>query len=250
MLSKINNDNLDYFIKNNPEAEQAIENILNENKQTMSFFTHELRNPLSLIKGTLQYIETKHPEAKDYKYWDQIPDLINDMERMISDALAFNKLDTIIKKDTNIVHLITCISNGYTQLALSQGKQLGLTIEPECEDYLTSYLCDPLKLKQGICNLIQNAFEATVPGDYINIYLGMFHEDNISPRGFTIQISNNGLPIDDNEMQNIFTPFVTYKKGGTGIGLAVVKKIVKLHYGDITVGSNPKATTFSIILPL
>lgn len=249
MLSKVNNEKLGYYVKNNPEAELAIQNILNENKQCISVFTHELRNPLSLIKGTFQYIETKHPEAKSYKYWDQIPELINDMEHMISNALALNKLDTLDKSNINLVHMISGINNGYSQIALSQDKHLSLTIDPECEDQLSSYKCDPIKLKQAICNLVQNAFEATVPGDYIYINLDMVHSDNISPRRFTIKVSNNGLPIQDNELQNIFTPFVTYKKGGTGVGLAIVKKIVELHYGNITVTSTPSITTFSIVLP-
>ncbi|HHX12010.1 MAG TPA: HAMP domain-containing histidine kinase [Clostridiales bacterium] len=250
MLLKTDNDNIGYFTKNNPEAELAIQNILNENKQNMSIFAHELRNPLSLIKGTLQYIETKHTEVKDYKYWDQIPELIKDMERMISDALALNKLNTLDKTNTNFVNLINSIYNGYAQLALSHGKDLKLTIEPECETYLSSYQCDPARLKQAICNLIQNAFEATVSGDYIHIHLAIVPEEGLSPRNFAMMISNNGLPIHDSELQNIFTPFVTYKKGGTGVGLAVTKKIVELHYGTITVSSNPSATTFTIVLPL
>lgn len=250
MLLKTNNENLDYYTKYNPEAELAIQNILNENKQTMSIFAHELRNPLSLIKGTLQYIETKHSEVKDYKYWDQLPELIKDMERMISDALALNKLNTLEKTNTNFVNMITSIYNCYTQKARSQGKDLKLTIEPDCDSSLSSYICDSARLKQAICNLIQNAFEATVSGDYIDIHLTLVHEEDYSPRSFAMKISNNGLPILDDELQNIFAPFVTYKKTGTGIGLAVTKKIVELHYGTISVTSKPSATTFTIILPL
>lgn len=250
MLLMTDNENLGYDSNSNPEVELAIQSILNENRQTMSVFAHELRNPLSLIKGTLQYIETKHSEVKDYKYWDQIPELIKDMERMISDALALNKLNTLDKTNTNFVNFINCIYNSYTQIALSQGKDMRLTIEPECMAYLSTYLCDPARLKQAICNLIQNAFEATVSGDYIDIHLAIVHEKGFSPRKFAMQISNNGLPILDDELQNIFTPFVTYKKEGTGIGLAVTKKIIELHYGTIAVTSIPSATTFTIILPL
>ena len=65
----------------NPITEEAIQAIMEKHKRTISMFIHELRNPLSLIKGTLQYIEMKHPETKDYKYWNQIFELINDMEK-------------------------------------------------------------------------------------------------------------------------------------------------------------------------
>ena len=69
MLSEINNDTIAGMIKANPELEQLIGSITATQKQTASMFVHELRNPLALLKGTIQYIEMKHPEVSEFKYW-------------------------------------------------------------------------------------------------------------------------------------------------------------------------------------
>ncbi|HCR40932.1 MAG TPA: two-component sensor histidine kinase, partial [Lachnospiraceae bacterium] len=98
--------------------------------------------------------------------------------------------------------------------------------------------------------LIKNAFEAATPGNYIHINLSCLFGDDYTPSKLSIQVSNSGLPIPEDEIKTIFTPFVTYKKGGTGVGLAVVKKIIDLHYGSVTVASDEDATTFTILLPL
>jgi signal transduction histidine kinase len=127
---------------------------------------------------------------------------------------------------------------------------LSFTVDPGSEAFFTSYSCDGVKLKQGLINLVKNAFEATVPGNFIHIALKYLPEENGSPSKLSIEISNNGQPIPEDVLENIFVPFVTYKKGGTGVGLALVKKAVDMHYGRISVESTAALTTFSIQLPL
>ncbi len=55
-------------------------------------------NPLSLLKGTIQYIESKHPETKEFKYWNQLQDLVNDMEHMMVDASLLNTVNILSKE--------------------------------------------------------------------------------------------------------------------------------------------------------
>lgn len=250
MLSEENKDTLACLIKNNPEVDTIIQNLTAENKRITSIFVHELRNPLSLLKGTIQYIETKHPETKEYKYWNQLQDLVNDMEHMMADASLLNTAIILSKERTNLISLIKGIHCGSISQAVTQQIDLVLSIEPGCESYFISYLCDPRKIKQAISNLVKNAFEATTPGNYIHINLSCLPGDDNTPNKLSLQVSNNGLPIPEDEIETIFTPFVTYKKGGTGVGLSVVKKIVDVHYGSISVTSNEDATIFTILLPL
>lgn len=250
MLADINNDTIANIVKNNPEVDTIIQNLTEENKRLTSILVHELRNPLSLLKGTIQYIESKHPETKEFKYWNQLQDLVNDMEHMLVDASLLNTVNIISKEKTDLLSLIQGLHCGYITQATEQRIDLLLTVDPGCENYFTSYNCDPVKIKQALSNLIKNAFEATKPGNYIHIHLSCLYEDNASPNKLSLQVSNNGLPIPEDEIETIFTPFVTYKKGGTGVGLAIVKKIVDLHYGTVTVTSDENATTFTILLPL
>lgn len=250
MFSEVNNDALAYLVKANPEFETIIQTIIEDNKKTTSMFVHELRNPLSLMKGTIQYIEAKHPEAKEFKYWDQLQELLGDMEQLMVDASVLNVCNHIHKDNTNLVVLINNIISSFMPQAYTKEIDLSVYIDPDSEAYFTSYSCDPIKMKQVFNNLIKNAFEATAPGDYIHISLNFLPGEAPLPSKLSIQISNNGQPIPEEVVENIFVPFVTYKKGGTGIGLALVKKIIDLHYGSIVVESNENQTSFTIQLPL
>jgi signal transduction histidine kinase len=250
MFSEFNNDSLANIIKSNPEFQTLLQTIIDDNKKTTSMFVHELRNPLSLLKGTIQYIEQKHPEAKDFKYWDQIQDLIDDMEHIMADASHLNTCNYIHKDNTNLIELISNITNSFMPQALTNRIDLSLSVAPDCEQYFTSYPCDTVKMKQVFQNLIKNAFEATKSGNFIHITLNYLPGENAASAKLFIKISDNGLPIPEDEIRNIFVPFVTYKKGGTGVGLALVKKVVDLHYGSISVHSDDDLTSFTVQLPL
>lgn len=250
MFSEINNDSLACIIKSNPEFETIIQTIIDDNKKTTSMFVHELRNPLSLLKGTIQYMEQKHPEAKEFKYWDQMQDLLDDMEHIMADASLLNICNYLHKDNTNLLTLINTITNSFMPQAITEQINLSLTVTPGCEEYFTSYPCDSIKIKQVFSNLIKNAFEATKSGDFIQINLNYLPGECPTPAKLSIEISNNGAPIPEDALRTIFIPFVTYKKGGTGVGLALVKKVVDLHYGSIFVDSNDDLTSFTILLPL
>lgn len=250
MLSETNNDSMAAAIKSNPEIEALLETIIENNKKTTSSFVHELRNPLCLLKGTLQYIEQKHPEVSDFKYWNQLPQLMDDMEHIMSDASLLNTCNSLHKENINLFELINNVVNSFMPQALTSQINLKLLIDKESEQYFHSYLCDPVKMKQVFGNLIKNALEATKPGNFVHISLKHLAPDTSSPARLLIKIFDNGQPIPSDLQKEIFMPFVTYKNGGTGVGLAVVKKVIDLHYGSICVKSDESLTSFTIELPL
>ncbi len=250
MLPEPNQDSLAYLVKENPALEAAIQSITDDYKQTTSMFIHELRNPLSLMKSTLQYIEAKHPEAKEFKYWEQLQYLVQDMEVMMADASQLNTGNSVNKANHNLLILLGNTVSNFMPQAAEQQIDLSLECEDHCEEYFYTYSCDAIKLKQVFSNLIKNAFEATAPGNFIRVTLKYLPGDEQSLPKLSIRISNNGIPIPEDEIDKIFVPFVTYKKGGTGVGLAVAKKIIELHYGSIGVSSNQELTSFTILLPL
>ena len=211
---------------------------------------HELRNPLSLLKGTVQYIEMKHPEAKEYKYWDQIQDLLHDMELIMADASLLNTYNYINKEETNLISLLENLINSFMPQAFSKGIDLSYTIDPRGTSAYISYPCDAVKMKQVLTNLIKNAFEASSSGNFVHIALEYLPAVGLSPAKLSLEISNNGQAIPADALESIFVSFVTYKKRGTGVGLALVKKVVDMHYGSINVESNDDKTTFTIQLPL
>lgn len=231
-----------------PQSYEIIRNLMDEHKQLSSMFIHELRNPLSLLKGTLQYIEMKYCEVKGYKYWYQLFDLIQDMEHMLSNASLLNSCTCLNIDDTDLLDLINNIVKTYMPEAEKQKKSLVFRHDEECEAVLRSYPCDAYKIKQTITNLVKNAFEATTEGNFIEIVAGIQATD--SGEALSIMINNNGAKIPEEEIDDIFQPFVTHKAGGTGIGLALAKRIVSAHLSSISVSSSDELTSFSILLPI
>lgn len=236
------------LLKSDSNEYELIQKYMEEHKQTLSMFIHELRNPLSLMKGTLQYIEMKHPETKDYKYWSQLLDLTQDMENMLSNVSLLNSCTTPIMSKTNLLTLIRDSVENYMPQANNQKKQLFIREDSNCESMLSSYCCDSAKIRQVMSNLLKNAFEATTPGDSIEVIISTYQTD-LRPM-ISIQVANNGQPIPEDDIDTIFNPFVTYKKEGTGIGLSFVKNVIRCHGGSIQVSSNEELTCFTILLPL
>ena len=228
--------------------DKAIQKIMDDNKRLTSMFIHELRNPLSLIKGTLQYIEIKHQEVKEYKYWNQLSELIHDMEHLMTDASLLNSINALIINNTDLLALIQLMVDSYSPQADNQQKLLTFKHTTECESLCSSYPCDSEKIKQVLSNLFRNALEATEPGNIIEVFLSTISTD--SGPMLSIQINNNGKPIPEDELDTVFLPFVTHKTGGTGIGLALTKQIIEAHLGSIKVSSSDELTVFTILLPL
>ena len=120
-------------------------------------------------------------------------------------------------------------------------------IAPELPDLMG----DPTLLKEVLINLLKNAFEAIDPEHKDNIS-GSIHLKAFMRCGkLHITISDSGCGITPEQIDHIFNPFVSFKKGGSGIGLAIVKRIVNSHMGTLDLTSNIGCgTTFSVILPV
>jgi len=104
--------------------------------------------------------------------------------------------------------------------------------------------CDPDKLKQVFINVISNGLEAMQDGGTISIATEKTDD------GVEIRISDEGIGITDKELKQIFEPFYTTRKTGSGLGLSISYKLIEAHNGDISTISNPgKGTNFISQLP-
>lgn len=236
LLELINsNEDFAYFInKNNKDC-----------KLLTSQISHEIRNPLTLIKSTLQLIECGHPEVKDYKYWSQLTDDINGIETLLTELCLYNNSEKINIQKQNFLLLLKSILSSFAPLAEENCIDLSLTITEDEMPYYRNYPFDQIKLKQVFTNLIHNAFDATQKGDYINV------ECKVDPQShLIIAVNNNGTMIPLDELPTIFNPFVTYKSGGSGLGLAISSNIIAAHKGTIEASTSEEKTSFIIRLPL
>lgn len=245
MYTKEEELKLQELIKSNEEFAFFINKTKENGQLLISQFSHELRNPLTLIKSTVQLIESTHPEARDFKYWTQLNEDINELEALLTDLSLYNNSEKVSIEKQDLLLLLNSVLSTFYPQAEQCGIHLSLTISDNDKPYFTQFPHDRIKIKQVLVNLIRNAFDATNPGNYIHVECKA-----ISPTHVTIEIQNNGKIIPQDEISTIFEPLVTYKIGGTGLGLAISSRIIKAHNGTIHVSSTEERTSFIITLPL
>lgn len=223
-------------MKTNTTAEQIIE----EFQFTLSKFSHEIRNPVSLISSSLQMMASVHPNVTDYENWDDIMDNLDYVKELLNELSNYNNAGRISPKPTNM--------KSYLENILSSVRPtfdyLDIHLETNFSPFLPVLSIDRIKMRQALLNLLRNAQEAiSHPDGKILIKAEPWE------KGICISISDNGCGIPPNEKNNIFNPFVTLKKNGTGLGLAVTRQVIESHNGHIETDSNPGyGSTFRIFL--
>lgn len=218
-----------------------------------TFFTnisHEIRTPLTLITGPFKQLAEKYPSDKS------IPIIQRNTDRLlklVNQILDISKLEAGQKNPEIVKHNITAylrtLIGSFSSLAESRGINFGGTFS-ETEQY--GYI-DRDNLEKIVTNLLSNAFKFTPEGGRVN-----FKEYfDTSKSLLTIEISDTGIGIDPKKLDKIYDRFYQIDDAqnrsfeGTGIGLALVKELVELLKGKISVKSELKVgTTFVVELPV
>ena len=208
--------------------------------QMTSSFVHEFRNPLTSIKGFIQLLKAENPEMK---YLDIISGELENLNTRVSQFLSISKKEQLDSMRTvfNLQYLIEEVITFLYPSILDSNVSIQTDVDP-----LISIDGYPEEIRQVLLNIIFNAVDVlnstenpliTITGFYTN-------EKNIM-----LTISNNGPKIEQDILANIFKPFTTTKKSGTGLGLFVCKEIIEKHNGMITCTSSENLTTFTINIP-
>lgn len=199
--------------------------------------THDLRNPLAIIKNTLEIMETKQElQPKEIKsYYDRMHSAADRISHQIEDVLDF-----VRTTQTNFErHLL----NEILESALDKITRPD-TIKIVIPTNYVYAMCDFTKLEVVFTNLITNSIQAMNGVGQIEIE---FLDDALNT---TIRISDTGCGIPQDDLPKIFEPLFTTKQTGTGLGLPSCKQIVEQHHGTINVSSNVgRGTTFTISMP-
>lgn len=200
---------------------------------------HELRNPLSSIKGYATYFGTRFPEGSDDRESAQI--MVQEVERLnrvITDLIGVSRPTDIHPVSTNLGHL----ADSTLRLLAQDARQRGVTVRREGASAMA--WIDPDRFRQALLNVCLNAVEAMRAGDELVLRIS---EDN----GFVrLDVQDNGPGIPPEILGRVFDPYFTTKSQGTGLGLAVVMKIVEAHDGTVQVTSSPgQGTTIHFSLP-
>jgi len=203
---------------------------------------HEIKNPLTPIKLSLERLEMKYLQGAD-----NFDEVFNDSTKIITEEV--DNLHKLVNRFRGFAAIpepepeFFDISQQLQDIILPYQEESDIIFN--CDDLENQISADKQQVKQIVSNVLQNAIHATKPSDKINV--GLVREKEF----FLITITDFGKGIDPENLDQIFEPYFTTKRKGTGLGLALVKQIVENHKGSISVESEVgKGTSFFIRLPI
>jgi len=221
----------------------------NQALQFSSFATHELRTPLSIIRNQLESALASQLRTKELRYvvasaYDEMLRL----SRTVEDLLSLGTMQAgTLTLNLETISLFKFLNQFYDEaLFLARPKNITVVLKKGPDVYLK---VDIIRLRQVFFNLLDNAIKSTPSGNRIRLSY------RIEGSNVVIVFADTGIGIAPDKLEKIFEPFFTYTKKseihrGAGLGLALVRWIIELHRGNITVISEVnKGTEFSISLP-
>jgi len=213
--------------------------------QLSAGIAHEVRNPLSSIKMSLQILEKRlNPTGNDQKRFKIAQKEVEHLEKLVSDILIFARPVEPERKPVNINILL----EHSLHMAEKEIMDKAIKIETRLAEGLPEVFIDQAMIDQVLLNIYLNAIDAMEPGG--RLLLSTFQPKE-SGRYVCVTIEDSGCGIAPEDLAHIFNPFFTKKKYGTGLGLTQVKKIIDLHNGAIKITSEQgKCTRVVINFPI
>ncbi len=208
-----------------------------------AFLATEVREPLASVRAQLEDITREG--ILDFDPQTRVESAMRDLIRVeatLNEILDFAKPLELNRRPCRISEVIdSTLSLVATDLEMNR-----ITVTKEYEGHPVPVRCDDAKMQQVFLSIIKNALEAMTPGGRLDIAVS----SQKGGRMVQIVISNDGAPIPAEHVSQLFEPYFTTKRSGTGLGLATVKKIVDEHQGEIAIaGGQEKGTAVTIQLP-
>ncbi|MHB8771244.1 MAG: ATP-binding protein [Syntrophales bacterium] len=204
---------------------------------------HEIRNPLSSIRGFAQYFQKRFKgQTEEEGYAAVMVNEVDRLNRVITELLEF----AAAKEPRRESHSVAEIAEHALKLLAPDIASRRVSVEREYEPDLPLIAADRDQITQVFINILLNALQSMEEGGTVRIAV----RRSAAPAGVEIGIADTGAGIPAEDLQKVFEPFFSRKRKGTGLGLAIVHQIVAGHRGEIGVESVAgKGTTFRIILP-
>jgi signal transduction histidine kinase len=210
--------------------------------QFAAMIVHELRNPVTTILMGLTAIK---PSLTGERNQQRVTLALEETERLqnlIKEILLHSKPEIINATRLEVNQLMASMLEQLQDIPAGANRQL--VFEPAPESVYIS--ADSNKLKQVMINLVRNAYEATTSGAIVT-----YRVVKLSSQKICLQICNGGAPIPADILPKLNQPFCSTKVGGTGLGLAVVRRIIAAHGGEFSLESSvDTGTVASIQLPI
>ncbi|MDZ8185558.1 MAG: PAS domain S-box protein [Nostoc sp. ChiSLP02] len=231
------------------EAAEAASRAKSEFLATMS---HELRTPLNAVMGLSQLLQQEIVGSLNEKQKEYINCIYSSGEQLlavINDILDLSKVEAgkeeLLLLPLSVSEICNYAISTVRDRALEKGLQIRCEIDPKAD----ICIADERRIKQMLLNLLSNAVKFTPAGEVSLVVKKV-------PQGMKFIVSDTGIGIDSSQFQFLFEPFkqldsrLNRKYEGTGLGLALTRKLARLHGGDVTVTSTlGKGSKFTLFLP-
>jgi len=202
---------------------------------------HEIRNPLTGIKGLIQLLSEKYRDEEDRFYFDVINSELKRINEIVSEFLILGKPTSPIFESCNLAETLQELQ----PLIILEGNSHNVDCIWLLPNDPIFVKCVKDEIKQVILNIAKNAFESFERPGTLKVKLYSFREF------CRLEISDNGKGISKEDLAKIFMPFYTSKETGTGLGLVICQRIISSFGGTIEIESKEKiGTTVIISLPL
>ena len=217
------------------EKEMARLDQLNTVGEIAAGIGHEIRNPMTTVKGFLQLLSQNEDFIHHQPYFNLMLDELERANAIISEFLALAKNKLVDLQPRNLNSIITAIFPLLQADAVLTDKSIVLSLAE-----IPDLLLDEKEIRQLMFNLVRNGLEAMQEGGSVYIHTSV-EEDQV-----VLSVRDEGKGIDSELLERLGTPFVTTKDNGTGLGLAICYSIVARHEASIHPYTSPTGSTFII----
>jgi signal transduction histidine kinase len=207
---------------------------------------HEIRNPLTVMQMLFHaLVESLQLDATSQRDAQLISEKMRQMNRILDQVLSFARSSEPIKEPVLADQLIDDV------FLLTRHKllQQGIDVRSSVPEGLPPFRADRAQIEQVLLNLILNASEAMPKGGTLRLSAAL---ENVEGRPhLALSVRDTGQGMSQDQIDNLFAPFLTYKESGTGIGLAIVKKILENHSSKVEIESKVgQGTRFKLLFPV
>jgi len=220
------------------EIEMARLDRLNLIGEMAASISHEVRNPMTTVKGFLQLLKKKQ-ESKDQEFFDLMIEELDRANSILSEFLSISKNKPTMFERRNINDIVTATLPLIQADAQTNDKLLTVELNKVPDLQL-----DIQEIRQLLLNLARNGFEAMCSGGQLSIRTFSTNSEVV------LVVTDEGHGIEQSMLERLGTPFYTTKEQGTGLGLAVCYGIVSRHNGRINVETSPKGSSFYVYFEL
>ena len=211
--------------------------------QVAAGVAHEVRTPLGILRSSAQILGRSLPpeRADSAELVEMIVGEVDRLDRVVAGLLEIARPREPLIEPTPLGPVVTRALD----FVDAQAREKGITIRRVLSADPRPARCDPVQMYQVALNLIVNALQILPAGGEITVRTLPPHDGRVS-----FEVSDNGPGIAPELRERIFAPFFTMREGGTGLGLALVQRIVQAHQGTVSVDSElGRGTTFRVELP-